>query len=632
MYTYDDLRAIAQRLRQQAILMTTEAGSGHPTSCLSCADLIAAVFFHAMRYDLSNISHPMNDRFILSKGHAAPILYAVWAEAGALPRDRLMTLRRLDSELEGHPTPRFPWAEVATGSLGQGLSIGVGMALAGKYLDRLPYTVYVLLGDGEVAEGSVWEAAALAAYYHLDNLVALIDVNRLGQSQATMYGADLAAYEAKFRAFGWHTATIDGHKMDQIVSALDHAREVVGQPSVIIARTVKGKGVSFLEDREGWHGKPLKKGEETERALRELSPNGHPATDSTLRLGTPDDAPTSDLPPLTVDLSHVPPPRYARGEMVATREAYGTALAKLGHASARIVVLDGDTKNSTFSEKFLKEHPHRFFEAFIAEQNMIGAAVGLSARGYIPFASTFACFLTRAFDHIRMAAVSRANIKLCGSHAGVSIGEDGPSQMGLEDLAMMRAIPGSVILYPSDAVSAERAVVLAAQHKGIVYIRTTRPKTPVLYDLHEPFAIGRCKILRQGPADVVTVIAAGITVHEALKAHDLLAQEGLAIRVIDLFSVKPIDRDALREAAEVTDRLVVTVEDHYGEGGLGDAVAHALSDTGTRVVSLGITEIPRSGSPEELLDAYGISARHIVRCVKQLVKRSPPDSDGRTHL
>lgn len=623
MSNLDDLRAIAQRLRRQAILMTTEAGSGHPTSCLSCADLITAVFFHAMRYDVTNIAHPMNDRFILSKGHAAPILYAAWAEAGAFPAERLMTLRRFESELEGHPTPRFPWAEVGTGSLGQGLSIGVGMAIAGKYLDRRPYTVYVLLGDGEVAEGSVWEAASLAAHYRLDNLIALVDVNRLGQSQATMYGHNLAAYEAKFRAFGWHALTVDGHDMGQIVAALDEARRVEGQPSVIIARTIKGKGVSFLEDRDGWHGKPLKKGEEAERALQELMADGKPpARPSPSRpLRRPSSLAQEDQRPRASEsaVPSLPPPGYTIGEMVATREAYGTALAKLGHLCSRVVVLDGDTKNSTFSEKFLKEHPDRFFEAFIAEQNMIGAAVGLAARGYIPFASTFACFLTRAFDHIRMAAISRANIKLCGSHAGVSIGEDGPSQMGLEDLAMMRSVPGAVILYPADAVSAERAVELAARHKGIVYIRTTRPKTPVLYRPDEPFAVGQCKILRQTPADLVTVVAAGITVHESLKAHERLAQEGIPVRIIDLFSVKPIDVETIRRSAKATGGLVLTVEDHYRDGGLGDAVAQALSGDGIRVASLGVTEIPRSGTPDELLDAYGIGARHIVRHVKQLV-------------
>jgi transketolase len=605
--------------------MTTEAGSGHPTSCLSAAELIAAVFFHALRYDVHMLHHPTNDRFILSKGHAAPLLYAVWAEAGAIPAEKLMTLRRVESELEGHPTPRFPWAEVATGSLGQGLSIGVGMALAGKYLDQLDYRVYVLLGDGETAEGAVWEAVALAAYYWLNNLIALVDVNRLGQSQATMYGHDLASYERRFRAFGWHTIVVDGHDLEAIIHALDQARQSETQPVAILAQTVKGKGVSFLEDREGWHGKPLKRGEETERALRDLGiPEGWPLD----KIEPPVGFELLSPPPLpdgryTVEAvtsrEPWPLPTYRIGDLVATREAYGTGLVRAGRMNPRIVALDGDTKNSTFSEKFQQAYPHRFFEKFIAEQNMVGAAIGLAARGYVPFASTFACFLTRAFDQIRMAGISRANIKLCGSHAGVSIGEDGPSQMGLEDLAMMRAVPGSVVLYPSDAVSTERAVELAATHPGIVYIRTTRPKTPVLYPNDEEFTIGRCKILRQDARDRLTIVAAGITLHEALRAYEELKGQGLFVRVVDLFSVKPLDRETLRRAARETGGTLLTVEDHYPEGGLGDAIASALSEEGVRVVKLAVNDLPRSGKPEELLDRYGISARRIIHRVRELV-------------
>jgi transketolase len=620
-----ELRELAQRLRRNCIRMTTEAGSGHPTSCLSAAELIAAVFFHALRYDVHMLHHPTNDRFILSKGHAAPLLYAVWAEAGAIPAEKLMTLRRVESELEGHPTPRFPWAEVATGSLGQGLSIGVGMALAGKYLDQLDYRVYVLLGDGETAEGAVWEAVALAAYYRLNNLIALVDVNRLGQSQATMYGHDLASYERRFRAFGWHTIVVDGHDLEAIIHALDQARQSETQPVAILAQTVKGKGVSFLEDREGWHGKPLKRGEETERALRDLGiPEGWPLD----KIEPPVGFELLSPPPLpdgryTVEAvtsrEPWPLPTYRIGDLVATREAYGTGLVRAGRMNPRIVALDGDTKNSTFSEKFQQAYPHRFFEKFIAEQNMVGAAIGLAARGYVPFASTFACFLTRAFDQIRMAGISRANIKLCGSHAGVSIGEDGPSQMGLEDLAMMRAVPGSVVLYPSDAVSTERAVELAATHPGIVYIRTTRPKTPVLYPNDEEFAIGRCKILRQDARDRLTIVAAGITLHEALRAYEELKGHGLFVRVVDLFSVKPLDRETLRRAARETGGTLLTVEDHYPEGGLGDAIASALSEEGVRVVKLAVNDLPRSGKPEELLDRYGISARRIVHRVRELV-------------
>jgi len=621
--TITDLHELAQRLRRNSVRMTTEAGSGHPTSCLSAADLVAAVFFHALRYDVRHIHNPTNDRFILSKGHAAPLLYAAWAEAGAIPAEKLMTLRRVESELEGHPTPRFPWAEVATGSLGQGLSIGVGMALAGKYLDRLDYRVYVLLGDGETAEGAVWEAVALAAYYRLNNLIALVDVNRLGQSQATMYGHDLEAYERRFRAFGWHALVVDGHDMAAILHALDEARRSEERPVAIIARTVKGKGVSFLEDKEGWHGKPLKRGEETERALRDL---GRPEQWPTERIEPPAGFELLSPPTLPDDVSaaasseSASPPAYRLGELVATREAYGTGLVRVGARNLRIVALDGDTKNSTFSEKFQQAYPHRFFEKFIAEQNMVGAAIGLATRGYIPFASTFACFLTRAFDHIRMAGISRANIKLCGSHAGVSIGEDGPSQMGLEDVAMMRAIPGSVVLYPSDAVSTERAVELAAAHHGIVYIRTTRPKTPVLYPTEEPFAIGRCKVLRQDVRDRLTIVAAGITLHEALRAYEELKNQGIYARVIDLFSVKPLDRETLCRAARETGGRILTVEDHYPEGGLGDAIAAVAAEEGFRVVKLAVNDLPRSGKPEELLDRYGISARHIVQRARALLK------------
>ncbi len=620
-----DLRELAQRLRRNSVRMTTEAGSGHPTSCLSAADLVAAVFFHALRYDVRHIPNPTNDRFILSKGHAAPLLYAAWAEAGAFPAEKLMTLRRVESELEGHPTPRFPWAEVATGSLGQGLSIGVGMALAGKYLDRLDYRIYVLLGDGETAEGAVWEAIALAAYYRLNNLIALVDVNRLGQSQATMYGHDLEAYERRFRAFGWHALVVDGHDLEAITRALDEARQSEERPVAIIAKTVKGKGVSFLEDKEGWHGKPLKRGEETERALRDLgAPEQWPIQQieppAGFELRPPRPLPDGVRAAETAgSIESWPLPAYSIGDQVATREAYGTGLVRAGRMNPRIVALDGDTKNSTFSEKFQQAYPHRFFEKFIAEQNMVGAAIGLAARGYIPFASTFACFLTRAFDQIRMAGISRANIKLCGSHAGVSIGEDGPSQMGLEDLAMMRAIPGSVVLYPSDAVSTERAVELAAAHQGIVYIRTTRPKTPVLYPNDEPFAIGRCKILRRDARDRLTIVAAGITLHEALRAYEELKNQGVLVRVIDLFSVKPLDRETLCRAAREAGGTILTVEDHYPEGGLGDAVAAIAAEEGLRVVKLAVNDLPRSGKPEELLDRYGISARRIVQRARELI-------------
>ncbi len=614
----DAMKAMAQLLRRHCVEATTLAGSGHPTTCLSSADVVTALFFHSLRYDIANPSNPLNDRFVLSKGHAAPLLYAVWAEAGAIPVESLKTLRRIDSDLEGHPTPRFQWAEVATGSLGQGLSIAVGMALAGK-MDKLPFCVYALLGDGEVAEGGVWEAVAFASYYRLDNLKAIVDVNRLGQSGPTMLQHDLELYARRFAAFGWHTILVDGHDFEQLVNAFDQAATVKGQPTVILARTLKGKGVSFLEDKEGWHGRPLPK-DLAEKALAELAlSEGQIALARSLKVQPPTDGAEISLPSVSEEWHRrIEFPRYELGQQVATREAYGDALVAIGKANPLIVALDGDVKNSTFSEKFLAAFPERFVECFIAEQNMIGVAVGLAARGKIPFASSFACFLMRAYDFIRMAGIGMANIKLCGSHAGVSIGEDGPSQMGLEDLAAMRAIPRSVVLYPCDAVSTVKLVAEMAKYQGIAYLRTTRPKTPVIYDNAEEFPIGGLKVLRQSPNDAVTVVAAGITVFEALKAYEALASEGLHIRIVDLYSVKPLDTEALVRHAQQTNNLVVTVEDHYPEGGLGEAVASAVSPYGIRVHKLAVTDLPRSGKPEELMDMFGISAKHIVQTVKRL--------------
>ncbi|MGQ0793287.1 MAG: transketolase [Deltaproteobacteria bacterium] len=635
------LKGVAARLRQHSLRMTSEAGSGHPTTCMSSADLIAALFFYALRYETANPLNPRNDRVVLSKGHAAPILYAAWAEAGAFPFERLMTLRRIDSELEGHPTPRLAWSEVATGSLGQGLSIGVGMALAGR-LDALGYNVYVLMGDGETAEGSVWEAAALASHHRLHNLTALVDINGLGQSGRTACGHDVESYKRRFEAFGWRAAVIDGHDMEQVVSAFEWAKHSPARPSVILAKTFKGRGVSFLEDKDGWHGKAVPKGSMLEQAMGELAIEGE---EPTLRIAPPSEGEFEQIPgagdiddrlmdywheasgraprsftPNPPPIVSVEPPDYEMGFMAATREAYGVALAKLGRANENVVALDADVKNSTFSEKFLFEFPERFIECYIAEQNMIGVAVGLQTRGKIPFASSFACFLTRAFDQIRMAGVSRANIKLCGSHVGVSIGEDGPSQMGLEDIAMMRAVAGSVVLYPSDAVSAERVTALAAAHKGIVYIRASRPKTPVIYPADEVFAIGGCKTLRAGDYDKLTVVAAGVTVHEALGAHEELRRENISVRVIDLYSVKPVDRDTLLKAASETDNLILTVEDHYAEGGVGDAVLDAVGAEGVRVFKLAVRGMPRSGKPEELLNLYGISAGGIANEIKRILR------------
>lgn len=611
------LEAMGNKLRIDSIVATSEAGSGHPTTCMSAADLTAAVFFYAMRYEVASPKNPANDRFVLSKGHAAPLLYAAWAEAGAFPVERLKTLREFTSDLEGHPTPHLPWVEVATGSLGQGLSCGVGMALNSKYLDKIDNKIYVLMGDGEAAEGAIWEAAEIASYYKLDNLIGLLDVNGLGQSQRTMYDHDTEVYRSRFEAFGWHAISIDGHDMAQIIAALDEAMKVSNKPSIIVAATKKGKGVSFIEDKNGWHGKALKKGEEMDRALAELEARS--VNTNGLKVRPPEGrsipAPASDG--ASSKQGNVAS-TYSLGQEIATREAYGDALARLGDDNARVVALDGDTKNSTYSEKFMKAHEGRFFESFIAEQNMVSAAVGLGAMGKIPFVSAFACFLSRAYDQVRMAAISQANLKLCGSHSGVSIGEDGPSQMALEDLAMFRAIEGSTVIYPSDAVATEHAVRIAAEHPGIVYIRTSRPKTPVIYSGDEQFELGRAKVIRKSEEDKVTIVGGGVTLFEALAAYDELKADGISVRVIDIFSLKPIDEETLRSSGQETNNLIITVEDHSGAGGIGEAVAHAVSPAGIRVHQLSVNEVPRSGKPEELLAAYGIDRSAIVRAVKSL--------------
>ena len=572
---------------------------------------MAALFFGEMRYDPRDPANPDNDRFVLSKGHAAPILYAAWAEAGIIPRDDLLKLRRIDSDLEGHPTPRLPWVDVATGSLGQGLCAGIGIALNARRIAS-EYRTYVLMGDGETAEGSVWEAAAVAVHERLDSLCAIIDINGLGQSEPTQWDHDLGAYATRWSAFGWHTIAIDGHDVSAVLDALEQGRHTRGRPTIILARTVKGKGISFIEGKNGWHGKPLKKGEEAGKALAELQsqfvPEDEPAPPPTAPARRQRPAPA----PAKLD-----PPSYKLGESVATREAYGTAIAKLGSDDDRIVALDADVKNSTFSDKFEQQHPARFYQAFIAEQVMIGAAMGLAARGAIPFPSTFAAFLTRAYDFIRMAAISNVNIKMAGSHAGVSIGEDGPSQMALEDLAMMRAQPNITVLYPCDAVSTERLLEKAAYHAGPVYMRISRPKTPVIYGPDETFELGGLKVLRQSAADAATVIGAGVTVFEALKAYDELQKQGVSVRVVDLYSLQPIDAAALVQCAEATQGRLITVEDHYRAGGIGDAVATAVASRGFTVKRLAVPEIPRSGTPEQLLDRYGISARHIVAAVHE---------------
>ena len=601
------LKGIANQLRIHSINATTAAGSGHPTSCCSAADVVAALFFGHMKYDPKNPRYYNNDRFIISKGHAAPLLYAAWAENGFVPVDQLVTLRQFTSDLEGHPTPRLQFVDVATGSLGQGLGAGVGMALAAR-LDQLDYNTYVLLGDGEIAEGAVWEAASLAGYFKLNNLTAVVDANRLGQSQETAFGHHIEIYRKRFESFGWRVEDIDGHDIEEILEVLSGVG-LNDQPLAIIAKTYKGAGISFLQDKEGWHGKPLNK-EEAAKAIAELQPNAKSG------IGVEILKPESLPEPKNTPASVFPPLNYKLGDSVATREAYGNALLRIGEVDTRIVALDGDTKNSTYSEKFFKKSPDRSFECFIAEQNMVGVATGFSARGKIPFASTFACFFTRAFDHIRVAAISESNLKIAGSHVGVSIGEDGPSQMGLEDLAMMRAVAGSTVLYPSDAVSAEKLVEQMLFTKGICYLRTSRPKASVIYNNDETFPVGGAKVLREG--NKATVVAAGVTVPEALKAADALKNEGINVTVIDAYSIKPLGKKEILAAAQKTNNTVITVEDHYSEGGLGDAVAGELSPEGIKVHKLAVNGLARSGKPAELLAHFGIDADAIVKKVKSL--------------
>ncbi|MDZ8053318.1 MAG: transketolase [Aulosira sp. ZfuVER01] len=626
MATVEQLQAwheLAQQLRVDSIRATTAAGSGHPTSSMSGADLMAVLLAKYFHYDFSNPRDRNNDHLIFSKGHAAPLLYAMYRAAGVIDDRELMSLRKYGSRLEGHPTPVIPWVDVATGSLGQGLPIAVGVALAGEYLDKLPYHTWVLLGDSEMAEGSIWEAFEHATHYKLANLIAILDVNRLGQRGETMLGWNTQVYCDRARSFGWKAIEIDGHNLAEIDQAYTEAVENLDFPTLIVAKTKKGKGVASLEDIGGWHGKALKP-DDAKNAIAELGGERQIVIQVEKPISQTQTATTSQSQALQL-------PAYQEGDSVATRKAYGDALKALGASRQDVVALDGEVSNSTYAEEFAKAYPDRYFEMYIAEQQMVAAAVGLQVRRYKPFASTFAAFLTRAYDFIRMAAISRANIKLVGSHAGVSIGQDGPSQMALEDLACLQAVWSSTVLYPCDANQTAKLVAEMVDLDGIVYLRTTRESTTVLYPADEDFPIGGSKVVRSSDRDRVAVIAAGITVHEALKAYDRLKQEDIAVRIVDAYSVKPIDAATLHQAARDTDGTLVVVEDHWSEGGLSAAVVDAFVGKGAapsygelplNLVKLAVQDMPGSGTPEELLHAAKIDADAIVEAVRSLVKQA----------
>jgi transketolase len=608
---------LAQQLRVDSVRSSTSAGSGHPTSSMSAADLMAVLVSRHLRYDWDQPHHPGNDHLIFSKGHASPLLYSIFKAVGVVSDEELMTgYRRLGSRLEGHPTPVLPWVDVATGSLGQGLPDGVGVALAGKYVEELPYRVWVLCGDSEMAEGSIWEALDKAAYYKLANLIAIADINRLGQRGPTEHEWDTETYRRRVTAFGARAFVIDGHDLAAIDRTLAQAGDLSGeQPAVILARTIKGRGFSEVEDKEGWHGRPLPP-EMAERAVIELG------GERNLLVRGPGPAAVAARPSATD--AEVKLPAYDLGQKVATRKAYGDALAAIG-VRRDVVAMDGEVSNSTFADEFAAKYPERYFEMFIAEQQLVAAAVGFSARGFRPFASTFAAFFTRAYDFIRMAAISQANIRLSGSHAGVEIGADGPSQMALEDLAMLRAVHGSTVLYPCDATSAAALVLAMADRDGISYMRTTRGAYPVLYDAAETFPVGGSKVLRSADDDQVTLIGAGVTLHECLAAADQLASEGISARVIDLYSVKPVDTATLTAAAAATGGRLVVSEDHHPEGGLGAAVLDALTGNGRTDLAfahLAVREMPGSGTGQELLDQAGVSASHIAEAARGLLAKS----------
>ncbi|KAG5895769.1 hypothetical protein JTB14_001617 [Gonioctena quinquepunctata] len=612
------LRDIATRIRIHSVESTSAANSGHPTTSSSIAEILSVLFFNTMRYKVKEPRDPSSDRLVLSKGHAAPALYAAWVENGYIPAEELLKLRQLGTDLEGHPTPRLEFVDVGTGSLGQGLAIANGMAYVGKYIDKADYRVYCLIGDGESAEGSIWESVIFAGHYKLDNLVLILDANRLGQTEATMLGHHLETYKKRFEAFDFNALIVDGHDVVDLIKSFNTATAVQGKPTVIIAKTFKGKDFPGIEDQDNWHGKPL--GANTEKVLKHL--RSLLKKEGPLKFTIP--PPVAHVSPINIsNIRLASPPSYKMGELLATRSAYGTALVKLAKSNPRVIALDGDMKNSTFSEQLKNYNPGNFIECFIAEQNLVGVAVGAACRDRtVPFASTFAAFFTRAFDQIRMAAVSQSNINICGSHCGVSIGEDGASQMALEDIAMFRSIPGSTVFYPSDVVATERSVELAANTKGVTFIRTTRATTAVVYPNDHVFQVGKANILFATNKDQILIIAGGVTLHESLIAANELKQGGVGVRVMDLFTIKPIDRDAIIKNAKEVGNKILVVEDHYPEGGIGEAVLSALAEeTGVYVKHVAIPRVPRSGKPADLLRYYKIDAKSIVEHVRNVLKK-----------
>lgn len=610
----------AYKLRVESLLMTSIAHSGHPSSCLSAADLMAALFFHALCFDPRNFKNADNDRFILSKGHAAPVFYAALKEMGLITDQELYTYRSIKSSLEGHPTTRCPYVEAATGSLGMGLSIGVGIALS-ALLDMRDFHTYVLLGDSELSEGSIWEACEIAAHYKLANLIGIVDCNRLGQTGPTLHGYDIELWSKKFQAFGWEVLVIDGHNINVIIEALDKARQERERPTVILAKTIKGFGATSIENKEGFHGKAFTL-EETSEIIRQMEKRFPEASqfkdNGTWRPCIPE----NHINGLNSCIgASVLPPLYQKDQKIATRQAYGDALVELGRACSLVVSLDAEVKNSTFAQNFEKFFPLRFYQCFIAEQNMVSMGVGMASRGKIPFISTFGAFFTRAFDQLRLAAISNSPLRCVGSHAGISIGQDGPSQMALEDIAMFSTLPGSAILYPSDAVSTHRLLEeMLEYNQGISYLRTTRASSPVIYDVNEEFVMGGCKVIRSSNNDIACVIAAGITLFEALKAYEQLAFEGISVSVIDLYSIKPLDRATILATAKSSSNKIITVEDHYMYGGIGNLVRAALCNENIMINCLAVKELPRSGKPEELMAWAEIDSQAIIRLVKNINK------------